>query len=183
MTAIKDKLFSGIYFGEKTSFFKAYILPILVFLNYSFLALFILALTCSRLLQVSSILEIPNAYWFIFLIGCPFLVLLIIIIIYSKHEFFEWDMSERKKKKEFQMIVMVVVVLCTYVFGFLTLQVSADFHISQSGSFTIEMFYSLLFLCNAIFTVPLHNVIYKDSLFQNNSISAKPKGWDWESDY
>jgi len=127
--------------------------------------------------------------WIIIFGLSPIIATTIVSYIINKHEFYEWNKKERQKRKSFLTTISLTVFLFTYLSNFLVNLFIIDLNRSQIHTLSnpekivllIKLFFGLLFLVNAIFTVQLHYTLYSDDLeLGTYPIQKKPDNWDWE---
>jgi hypothetical protein len=180
----------GSYLKDAAKYFKSNNLydsigySVMRFLNYLFLILFILAIVSSRFLREE--INIENSYLILIFIVSPTLASIIIYISKRKHTFLIWDKVEREKYESFSNKLTFLVCFFTYLSMFV-FSISINdykfdtFNRNDIIGFGIGIFYGILFMANAIFSIQLCYNLYKNDLLQDNYVANKPNNWEWDS--
>ncbi len=163
----------------KTHTLKKYILPTIIILNTILLCLigFILVMGVG---YDEIVFNVTGRVISITFLLSPIIAGIIVDKTTKKIEFFEWDKKERDKKKYFMSTLIPIVFFFTYLSLFtLTIGIIDFFksHYTFSSDFIFLILSGIYLLMNALYTVKLHNKIYRECLY-SDFIVDKPENWE-----
>lgn len=153
--------------------------------NYILLSPLLLALNILKDDEPFSI--ILNGYTtFFYLIGLFLIVYGVIQTARVNFAFDEWDKIERRKKTTFFDRLYIVTIFFTNTgLLFLTTGVTElwnllfkNIGVNDNLELACCLFFGILLIINALFSVKLHPFIYENSIEQSRFRTRKPENWD-----